>query len=167
MIIYTIGHTKRTAREFFESLKFRNVQMLIDIRLKNSSNLLRFSTGGKDDLGYLLEFINCQYVHRPDYAPSAEILDAYKKKKISWPEYEERYRNLMTERKSVEDFLIEFEGIYETVCLLCSEPTPENCHRRLFAEMILERRPDFELEHIIFRKKSKRKRKNQNERSES
>jgi uncharacterized protein (DUF488 family) len=33
-------------------------------------------------------------------------------------------------------------------CLLCSEPTPEHCHRRLFAEYLKERIPDLEIVHL-------------------
>ena len=51
----------------------------------------------------------------------------------------------MDKRKSVEDFITCFHGIYDTVCFLCAEPTPEHCHKRLFAEMIAEKLDDVEI----------------------
>ncbi|GHV46830.1 hypothetical protein FACS1894204_09220 [Synergistales bacterium] len=41
--IYTIGFTKKTAREFFEALRARAVKILLDIRLNNVSQLAAFS----------------------------------------------------------------------------------------------------------------------------
>ena len=35
------------------------------------------------------------YVHERDLAPTKEILDDYKKKRIDWNEYENRYRRLI------------------------------------------------------------------------
>ena len=157
MFLYTIGFTRRTAEEFFEALRYRGVQMLIDVRLNNKSWMAKYSYGGKHELGYILGLINCNYEHKIEYAPTKEILNNYKKKKISWNEYEIQYRALMQERKSVEDFKTFFYGVYDSVCLLCSEPTPEHCHRRLFAEMIQEKLKDeIEIEHIVKPKKEKK-----------
>ena len=100
------------------------------------------------DLPDILELINCKYEHHINYAPTKEILTDWQKKRITWPEYTERYHALMTERNSVHDFITRYYDVYETVCLLCSEPTPEHCHRRLFAEMIQEAKPDIEVIHI-------------------
>lgn len=165
MIIYTIGFTQKSAKDFFEALRYRGVQILIDVRLKNKSFMAKYSYGGDDELGYLLEKIcNCKYEHKTKYAPTKEILDDYKKKKITWAEYKVKYRALMDERKSVEDFITFFNGLYDSVCLLCAEPTPEHCHRRLFAEMIKEKLCDVEIEDILKKEKAKRvKKKIQNE----
>ena len=147
MLLYTIGFTKKTASQFFESIRYRMIQMLVDVRLKNTSQLMRFSHG--QDIEYFLEKLcNCKYEHCPEFAPTKEILTSWRKKRITWPEYEEQYRDLMTQRKAVRNFITCYYGLYETVCLLCSEPTPEHCHRRLFAEMIHEQRPDIEIQHI-------------------
>lgn len=34
------------------------------------------------------------------------------------------------------------------VCFLCSEPTPEKCHRRLLAEYLKEQYPEIEIIHL-------------------
>ena len=147
MLLYTIGFTKKSAETFFEGIKYRGIQMLVDVRLKNTSQLMRFSHG-KDIEYFLQNLCNCKYEHCVNYAPTKEILTDWKKKRITWPEYEKRYKTLMTERKAVRNFITCYDGVYETVCLLCSEPTPEHCHRRLFAEMIQEAKPDIEVIHI-------------------
>ena len=69
------------------------------------------------------------------FAPTKQILENYKKKIISWSEYELQYNELIRNRKSSDIFISKFKD-YEKVLLLCSEPTPENCHRRLLAEYL-------------------------------
>ena len=147
MILYTIGFTKKTAAQFFERIKFRRIQMLVDVRLKNSSQLTRFAHG--DDIEYfLMHLCDCKYEHCINYAPTDEILKGWTKKRITWPEYEGQYRAIIDERKAVHDFITRYYGLYESVCLLCSEPTPEHCHRRLFAEMIADSLKETEVIHI-------------------
>ena len=48
MDIYTIGFTHKSARQFFESLRQAGIRRLIDVRLKNVSQLAGFTK--KDDL---------------------------------------------------------------------------------------------------------------------
>ena len=147
MILYTIGFTKKSASQFFEVIKYKMIQIMIDVRLNNTSQMCGFTK--KKDLQYFLETIcGCRYEHCPDFAPTKEILTTWRKKSITWPEYEEQYRALMTQGKAVKSFMTCYYGLYDTVCLLCSEPTPEHCHRRLFAEMIQEQKTDIEILHI-------------------
>ena len=146
MFLYTIGFTKKSAEQFFERIKYYRVKILIDVRLINNNVFAGFTK--KNDLKYLLgEVCSCDYEHCPEYAPTKEILTAYKKKKISWPEYEKEYTNLMNERNSINDFITRFSD-YETLCLLCAEPEPTHCHRRLLAEMISKKLDDLILTHI-------------------
>ena len=147
MIIYTIGFTQKSAEKFFETIKQKNIKILIDVRLFNSTQLAGFAK--KNDLKYFLKAIcGCEYEHKILYAPTKKILDDYKKEKITWDQYELQYKFLIDERKAVKDFIKCFDGIYESVCLLCAEPTPEQCHRRLFAEMVKEKLDGVEIEHL-------------------
>lgn len=134
MKIFTIGFTKKNARQFFELLKVNEIDIVLDIRLNNKSQLAGFTKG--EDLQYFLsEICHCDYRHCLEFAPTKEILDSYKKSLITWAEYEEQYTTLMNKREKHLTFLDDYAK-YENVCLLCSEPTPEHCHRRLIAEMI-------------------------------
>ncbi len=145
MEVYTIGFTEKSAQEFFERLKKAKVRRLMDVRLRNVSQLAGFSK--RDDLCYFLrEICGMEYVHEPLLAPSAEILDAYKKSKGSWEEYERLFRQLMEERE-IEKYLSPADFETPTV-LLCSEATPENCHRRLVLEYLQEHWGGLEIRHL-------------------
>lgn len=142
--LYTIGFTKKNAKTFFTKLKIVGVIRLFDIRLNNISQLAGFAK--KDDLIYFLrEICNCDYRHFPDFAPTKEILDAYKKNQIDWHEYVCRFSKLIEYRK-IEN-KISMEELNNS-CLLCSEPTPEHCHRRLVAEYLKEKLGDIEIQHL-------------------
>ena len=146
MILYTIGFTQKSAQQFFELIKANNIDMLVDIRLNNKSQLAGFTKG--NDLQYFLEEIcNCKYQHCIEYAPTKDILDSYKKKAISWDEYVKQYIPLMQRRNAVQKFTEKFAK-FKAVCLLCSEPTPEHCHRRLLSEMIAGEHPEITVKHI-------------------
>ena len=146
MTLYTIGFTQKSAKQFFELIKKNKINMLVDIRLNNKSQLAGFTKG--NDLNYFLsEICNCLYQHGVEYAPTKTILDDYKKKRISWDEYVNMYIPLINGRNAVNKFWNDF-GSYENVCLLCSEPTPEHCHRRLLAEVIAASNPQISVKHI-------------------
>lgn len=139
MTLYTIGFTQKSAKQFFDLIKRNSIEILLDIRLNNKSQLAGFTKG--DDLPYFLsEICHCEYKHCLQYAPTKDILDNYKKKRITWDEYVERYTTLMNSRANYRNFTNEFTA-FNSICLLCSEPTPEHCHRRLIAEMIANTAP--------------------------
>ena len=128
--LYTIGFTKKSAEVFFGKIQDAGVQGIIDIRLNNASQLSGFAK--KDDLKYFLKTIcGCDYRHEPLLAPTKQILDDYKKKKISWPEYEKQFNELLRKRKP-HDLVSASE--LNRACLLCSEDIPDHCHRLLVAE---------------------------------
>ncbi|HKT88122.1 MAG TPA: DUF488 domain-containing protein [Candidatus Sulfotelmatobacter sp.] len=145
MKIFTIGFTKKSAREFFGKLQRPGLKRLIDVRLNNVSQLAGFSK--KDDLEFFCGAIaSIPYLHLAELAPTQEMLDEYKKKKGDWAEYESRFLALMRERR-VEDKLD--REVMDGSCLLCSEPTPEHCHRRLAAEYLSDKWGNIEIEHIL------------------
>lgn len=145
MQVYTMGFTKKSAEDFFCSIKNHGVEMLIDVRLNNQSQLAGF-TKGRDLSFFLREICKCSYSHEIQFAPTKMILDNYKKQVISWSEYEEEYNKLIIRRRISDIFKDKYEN-YERVLLLCSEPTPENCHRRLLAEY-LEKELGCAIKHI-------------------
>jgi len=142
--LFTIGFTKKNAKTFFTKLKKAEVKKLIDIRLNNVSQLAGFSK--RDDLEYfLIELCECEYVHLPLLAPTKEILDSYKNKRISWTEYEKQFNDLLVMRKA-HTFVKTSE--LQRACLLCSEPTPDKCHRRLVAEYLKHQFDNIEINHL-------------------
>ncbi len=145
MEIYTIGFTKKSAAEFFGVLNDAGIQQLVDVRLNNVSQLAGFTK--RDDLAFFMRSIcRADYVHEPRLAPSQEMLDRYKKHGGSWDEYEVEFLELMASRD------IEHEidrALFESrTVLLCSEPTPEHCHRRLVVEYLAQRWGDVTPVHL-------------------
>lgn len=142
--LFTIGFTKKNAETFFVKLGKAGVEKIIDIRLNNVSQLAGFAK--KDDLIYFLKKIcDCDYIHEPLLAPTKEILDGYKKKEIGWPEYEKRFNDLLKTRKA--HTLVSSSELH-MACLLCSEPTPDKCHRRLVAEYLKNHFDSIEIKHL-------------------
>ncbi|MGN1350188.1 MAG: DUF488 family protein [Anaerovoracaceae bacterium] len=136
MQIYTIGFTQKTAEQFFETIRQHGIQIVVDVRLNNQSQLAGFTKGR--DLGYFLKVIcSCRYAHEEAFAPTKEILDAFKKDGIDWTEYERRFDELFRARKMTDVFKKKYLS-YDRVLLLCSEATPKHCHRRLLAEKFAE-----------------------------
>lgn len=144
MKVFTIGFTKKNAEQFFFRLKQPGLLRLVDARLNNLSQLAGFTK--KDDLRFFLREINgIDYTHRPDLAPSKEILDEYKKNGGDWKKYEAQFRDLMIRRKIEDNVPMD---LIDGGCLLCSEPTPERCHRRLVAEYLKARWGGLEIVHL-------------------
>jgi uncharacterized protein (DUF488 family) len=144
MKIFTIGFTKKSAETFFTELKAAGVKRLVDVRLNNVSQLAGFTK--KDDLRYFTrEICGIEYVHVPILAPTADILDAFKKHKGDWLEYQERFLDLMRSRR-IED-AVQPQTV-DGGCLLCSEEKPHHCHRRLVAEYLREKWGNVEIEHL-------------------
>ena len=133
MEIFTTGFAGKTAAEFFENLKELRVRLLVDVRLNNVSQLAGFTK--RVDLEYFLQkLVGARYEHETMLAPTAEMLKAYRKKEMSWEDYEREYLELMAERQVEEAILPErFE---ERTVLLCSENKPDRCHRRLVVEYL-------------------------------
>jgi len=144
MKIFTIGFTKTSAEQFFIRLRQPDLIRLIDVRLNNSSQLTGFTK--MKDLQFFLRVINnIEYVHLPDLSPTKEILDVYKKNGGDWGTYEREFLSLMTSR-CIQDTVD--KNIIDGGCLLCSEVTPEHCHRRLVAEYFREKWGNVEIQHL-------------------
>ena len=132
MNIYTIGFTKKTAREFFEKLQGADAKYLLDTRLNNTSQLAGFSK--RKDLEYFVENLtDMEYLELPILAPTSEILKQYRSDG-DWQAYEVEYNGMLVERDVARE--IDASLFADGAVLLCSEPTAEKCHRRLAAEFL-------------------------------
>ena len=145
MEIYSIGFTQKSASEFFGTLKAYRIERLLDVRLNNTSQLAAFAK--QADLAYFLgEICGAAYEHEPLLAPTQQILDAFKKHKGSWEDYNEAYLALIRTRK-VEAALSKKSFRKKTV-LLCSEATAEHCHRRLALEYLQQHWEGVTIHHL-------------------
>jgi uncharacterized protein (DUF488 family) len=144
MTLYTIGFTGKSAERFFDILVTNAVRRVLDVRLNNTNQLAGFSK--RDDLRFFLSRIaNIGYMHLQQFAPSDALLKAYRSHKVDWDEYEHRYLALLSERDALGSVDSE---IFENGCLLCSEASPDHCHRRLLAEYIAVCLPDVHVIHL-------------------
>ena len=144
MKLFTIGFTKSKASQFFGRLDRAGVRRVIDTRLNRTSQLSGFAK--EDDLRYFLKEVSkIDYSTEKLLAPTSDMLEAYRKKEMGWPEYARRYLELISnrqvEKKVGTDSL-------DHVCLLCSEATPEHCHRRLAAEYLADTVPGLSVQHL-------------------
>ena len=146
MEIYSIGFTKHSALNFFGLIKEHEIDKLLDVRLNNTSQLSGFAK--RDDLKYFLkELCNTDYIHAPALAPEKELLKNYRNEVISWEEYENRFIDLLAQRH------IEHEldkGLFSgRTALLCSEHSPEFCHRRLVIEYLNSHWGNMSVTHLV------------------
>ncbi len=144
MKLFTIGFTKKSAEEFFTRLQDAGVRRVVDVRLNNTSQIAGFAKSR--DLEFFLRAVaGIDYLHLPDLAPTQDILDDFVKAKGAWSEYVRRFTELMQTRRVTETL----QGkLLDGDCLLCSEDTPEHCHRRLVAEHLRERWANVEIIHL-------------------
>ena len=133
--LFTIGFTQKNAETFFTILRKARIRHVLDIRLNNVSQLAGFTK--RDDLRFFLrEICSADYHHLPQCAPTKEILDEVKKNGGSWESYVQQFLPLIKSRR-IETLLT--TEMLDYGCLLCSEPTPGKCHRRLIAEYLKDR----------------------------
>lgn len=148
MKICTIGFTQKNAERFFGLLKKNGVRTLIDVRLNNTSQLAAFAKG--EDLKYFLSAIaGIGYCHDVTLAPTEDLLKRYKRGETSWEAYEEEFAQIMAQRNAEEHILRTYAECDAPICLLCSEATPERCHRRLVAEIFAKVFSPSEIIHLI------------------
>ena len=143
--LFTIGFTRKSAETFFNLLKQSGIKRVIDTRLNNVSQLAGFAK--QKDLKYFLSQIGqIDYIHRLDFAPTKNILDDYKKKRIEWENYEDKFLRLINQRQIESQVSAE---LLDGSCLLCSEASPHYCHRRLVAEYFQQKLSDvIEIHHL-------------------
>lgn len=139
MTLYNIGYAHKSAKQFFEKIKELGIEIVVDIRLNNTSQLAGFTK--KDDLAYFLkELCGCSYEHRQDFAPTKAMIDGYKSKSVTREEFERRYCEVVRDRGSVSAFADQYGG-YERICLLCSGADSTSCHQRLLSDMLSDQVP--------------------------
>ncbi|MCQ2599068.1 MAG: DUF488 domain-containing protein [Alphaproteobacteria bacterium] len=138
--IFTIGFSGKSPDAFLDVLDAMRVRTVWDIRLWRTSTHVPFYSG--DSLAGVL---GTRYEYHPEFAPTAEILTGYKDGRITWPDYERMYRELLATRHPT-------DGLAPTdldrICLLCTEKSALQCHRRFAAEHIATQFSNIEIVHL-------------------
>lgn len=160
-LLCTIGFAGKSAEEFFALLKDAGVRQVIDIRQHRGGQLSGYAK--HPDLAFFLAGISgIAYKHEPLLSPTPELLKSYRSSK-DWPAYELGFLSLMRERGVPEK--IDPANWSSPVALLCSEPGPEKCHRRLVADLLAQHwrsnGQELEIRHLVAKRgnpaKAKRK----------
>ena len=143
--VFTVGFTRKTAADFFEKLRAAGIKRVVDVRLHNVSQLAGFSK--RDDLQYFLrQILGVDYVEAPLLAPTQPLMDALKKNKGPWEDFERAFLRLMEERRIEKEI---DPALLAGGCLLCSEEQPHHCHRRLVVEYLQHRWGNLAIKHIV------------------
>lgn len=116
------------------------VRTVWDIRLWRASTHVPFYSG--DSLSAAL---GDRYEYHSEFAPTTEILAGYKDGRITWPDYERIYREILATRNPTDGLM---PDTLDRICLLCTEKSPMQCHRRLAAEHIAVQIPEIEIVHL-------------------
>ena len=158
--LYTIGFSQLPLAEFVGLLRGAGADAVVDIRLRNTSQLAGWAK--RDDLAFLLrEGFGIAYEHIPLFAPNDELLDRYRADR-DWDAYVPAYHALLAQRPILA-LGRDLFARYHAPCLLCPEPTPDRCHRRLLAEYLAEQLGDIVVSHLLSERAAKqpaRKKKN-------
>jgi uncharacterized protein (DUF488 family) len=148
-LLCTIGFTGKTAEQFFDLLRGAGVQSVVDVRQNRTGQLSAFAK--HPDLEFFLRQIgNIGYRHEPLLAPTAELRKSYQEHK-DWAAYEKGFLSLLRLRALPQS--LDTSSWPANVALLCTEPGPEKCHRRLVAEVLTEQwraaGDDVEVRHLV------------------
>lgn len=143
--LFTIGFGRKSAEKFFSLLEKAQVREVLDIRLHNTSQLAGFAK--RDDLRYFLKRIaNIGYTHLPLLAPTEALLKGWQHKQLDWSDYKDTFQQILSERAVLRQLQ---SADLDRACLLCSEPDPEHCHRRLVAEHLQTAWKQVKVHHLI------------------
>ncbi len=143
--VYTIGYQGKSLAKFIGRLRESGVTAVIDVRLRNTSQLAGYTK--RDDLAFLLtRGFGIAYEHRLELAPTAEILDE-RRAGGTWEEYVLRFRPQLEERGALAVGR-EVLARYLAPCLLCTEASAQECHRSLVADYWAEGIPDLAVVHL-------------------
>ena len=131
LTVYTIGHSNHTNEHFFETLKSRGIEVLVDVR---SSPYSRYATWfNRDPLKTSLGAAGIRYLFLGDsIGGRPERLEFYD------DEGYVRYDRLAASPEFLEGVERLLRGAAEyRVVLMCSEEDPTECHRNLLIGRVL------------------------------
>lgn len=135
--IFILSAYQTTAAQFFEKLPSMRADLVLDIRLKNESQLCGFTK--KSDLAYFVPRIcHAAYIHDLFFAPDPDLLDRYLKHWIRWEQYAEDYRAAMEAKNAALYFKTHYRE-YNSVCLLGTATPKRRSHSEVLLGLLQEK----------------------------
>lgn len=143
--VATVGFGKKSAEQFVRLLTGACVTAVVDVRRRPDSPLSGFAR--RRDLPFLLDAAaGIAYEHRLELAPPEELMLRYRADK-DWAAFVPDFTALVLDTPAAQEAMDELLARAEPFALLCSEPEPDRCHRRLVAERMATR-GDVEIVHL-------------------
>ena len=143
--LYTIGHSTRSAEEFLELLRSREIEALVDVRRFPGSR--RHPHFGKEELQQTLPAEGIAYHHRPDLggrrSANKESENGF------WRVAGFRaYADYLATSEFMDGLrFVEELAQTQRVVFMCAEAVPWRCHRQLIADALVAR--GHEVRHIL------------------
>lgn len=123
-----------SAKEFFEKLIQWKPDLVLDVRLKNQSQLNGFTK--MSDLSYLVNKIcKSDYIHDIYLSPSVKLLNKYIQEGLPWQEYFRDYESEMIDKK-VNIYFNEKYGKYNRICLLGAATNKRKSHTEVLLKLL-------------------------------
>lgn len=132
--IFLLSAYEITASAFFQKLKQERTDLVLDIRLNNTSQLCGF-TKEKDLSFFVSQLTGAAYIHDLDFAPTKQLLDGYIKEHLPWNEYATAYLKLLNQRHG-ERLWEERYKKYGSVCLLGTETKKRRSHNEVLLDVL-------------------------------
>jgi len=132
--IFSLSAYETDAESFFDALKDHKADLVLDVRLKNDSQLCGFTK--QRDLAYFVSQIaHARYVYDPRFAPIPDLLDKYIHHQIGFDEYALSYRSLMSERHAVQLYK-DIYGSYSSICILGTATKKRRSHSEVLVSLL-------------------------------
>lgn len=132
--LFTQSAYETSAEAFFDNILKNQADLVLDVRLKNSSQLCGFTK--KRDLEYLIsKLAGAVYIHDPRFAPTSEMLDRYLKHWISWDKYAEQYTQLMDQRNILSVFQNNYSS-FKNICILGTATKKRRSHSEILIRLL-------------------------------
>ncbi|MDR3208924.1 MAG: DUF488 domain-containing protein [Rickettsiales bacterium] len=140
--LYTIGFAGKTEEEFYKILRDAGVRCIWDIRLWRDS-VSEYFAWAKGS--YLAARCGHKYKWAKELAPTVELLSGVKEKRMALADAFAEIEKLLSERRIETLFL---QTNLDGACLMCSEKSADNCHRKIVAEYLARRFPRLKIRHL-------------------
>ena len=144
MIVYTVGHSTRSAEELLQLLGEADIQLVADVRAFASSQ--RHPQFNRDAMVSWLRDAGIRYVHLPGLGGRRDPVPGSPNR--GWRERAfQGYADHMATQE-FQETLAELEGRARELptAILCAEAVWWRCHRRLISDALVAR--DWRVEHL-------------------
>jgi uncharacterized protein (DUF488 family) len=133
--IYTIGHSVRTADDFFALLEDAGIELLVDVRRLPQSR--RNPHFGRDALQQSCATHGIRYRHAVDLGGHRESVDGSRNLGLPDGPFRGYADHTATAAFAHEVAKVVAEARAQNVAVMCAEASPKECHRSILADWLV------------------------------